>query len=54
MSAYPLKSSVTDQLLSATQYKGAGLGGVPKGKHHPEFVLQSGTWEGILVISEQN
>ena len=37
MSAYPLKLSVTDQLLSATQYKGAGLGGVPKGKHHPEF-----------------
>ena len=31
MSAYPLKSNVTDQLLSATQYKGASLGGVPKG-----------------------
>ena len=54
MSAYPLKSSVSDQLLSATHYKGAGLGGVPKRKHHPKFFFQYGTREGILVISEQN
>ena len=54
MSAYPFGSSVTDQLLPVSQYKGAGPTGGLKRKHHPEIFLQSETQGRILVVSEQN
>ena len=54
MRAYPIGSSDSDQLIPASQYKGAGPTVVLKRKHHPENVLQSWTQARILVASEQN
>ena len=54
MRVYPIGSSDSDQLLSASQYTGAGPPRGLKRKQHHENVLQSGTPAQILVVSEQN